>query len=281
MEAGSVDVQALLPEEAEKLRNLREIERYLGRVIDEHQRILGSHFDLKALYTSELEKMAEMSLVRRFSLRTELFDKVLANPAALGRLDIFLAPLFNRAPAKIFNPRKVTEEQRARRTAEDEETTEDVDFDEAAWREEQARLQQEKLAKYAACLTFLLGALAARGEVRLSALAEAAAEDEAKRAALLPDVHIFKEVMVELLKAASLDVEALRREAKHFRLSAMVLDILDEHPAWGRIRRIEAQKLYEAPPVIFRGVPDGAGSERVVRCSEGVLRVQEGNEDGV
>ena len=289
MEAGSVDVQALLPEEAEKLRNLREIERYLGRVIDEHQRILGSHFDLKALYTSELEKMAEMSLVRRFSLRTELFDKVLANPAALGRLDIFLAPLFNRAPAKIFNPRKVTEEQRARRAAEDEETTEDVDFDEAAWREEQARLQQEKLAKYAACLTFLLGALAARGKVRLSALAEAAAEDEAKRAALLPDVHIFKEVMVELLKAASLDVEALRREraayireeAKDFRLSAMVLDILDEHPAWGRIRRIEAQKLYEAPPVIFRGVPDGAGGERVVRCSEVILRVQEGNEDGV
>ena len=125
--------------------------------------------------------------------------------------------------------------------------------------------------------------------MRLSALAEEAAEDEAKRAALLPDVHIFKEVMVELLKAASLDVEALRREraayireeAKDFRLSAMVLDILNEHPAWGRIRRIEAQKLYEAPPVIFRGVPDGAGGERVVRCSEVILRVQEGNEDGV
>jgi len=50
---------------------------------------LGSHFDLKALYTSELEKMAEMSLVRRFSLRTELFDKALKNPAALGRLDAF------------------------------------------------------------------------------------------------------------------------------------------------------------------------------------------------
>ena len=106
---------------------------------------------------------------------------------------------------------------------------------------------------------------------------------------LLPDVHIFKEVMVELLKAASLDIEALRREraayireeAKDFRLSAMVLDILDEHPAWGRIRCIEVQKLCEAPPVIFRGVPDGAGSERVVRCSEVVLRVQEGNEDGV
>lgn len=99
---------------------------------------------------------------------------------------------------------------------------------------------------------------------------------------LLPDVHIFKEVMVELLKAASLDIEALRREraayireeAKDFRLSAMVLDILDEHPAWGRIRCIEVQKLCEAPPVIFRGVPDGAGGERVVRCSEVVLRVQ-------
>ena len=289
MEAGHVDVRVLLPDDEEKLRNLREIERYLGRVIDEHQRILGSHFDLKALYTSELEKMAEMSLVRHFSLRTELFDKVLESPVALGRLDAFLAPLFNRAPQKIFNLRKITEEQRLRQMPEEEMTTEDVDFDEEAWREEQARLQKEKLAKYAACLAFLLGSAAECGKVKLSALWEAAEADEVKRAALLPDVYIFKEVMVELLKAASIDVEALRQErasyireeAKDFRLSAMVLDLLEENPAWGRIRFIEARKLYEAPPVVFCGVPDGAGGERIVRCSEVTLRVQEEKEDGV
>ncbi|WP_314620072.1 hypothetical protein [uncultured Selenomonas sp.] len=37
---------------------------------------------------------------------------------------------------------------------------------------------------------------------------------------------------------------------------------------------MEAHKLYGAPPVVFRGVPDGAGGERIVRCSEVVLRVQ-------
>lgn len=289
MEKGCVDVRSLLPEEAEKLRNLREIERYLSRVIDEHQRILGSHFDLKALYTSELEKMAEMSLVRRFSLRAELFDKVLARPAALGRLDAFLAPLFNRAPEKIFNLRKITEEQRARQTSEEEMTTEDVDFDEEAWRKEQERLQQEKLAKYAACLAFLLGSAAERGTVKLSALSRESEEDAAKCAALLPDVRIFKEVMVELLKAGAVDIEALRaerasyirEEAKDFRLSVMLLDLVEEHRAWGPIASVEARKLYGAEPVVFRGVPDGAGGERVVRCSEVVLRVRKEREDGV
>lgn len=289
MEAGQVDVRSLLPEDEEKLRHLREIERYLSRVIDEHQRILGSHFDLKALYTSELEKMAEMSLVWHFSLRTELFDKALKNPAALGRLDAFLAPLFNRAPAKIFNLRKITEEQRMRQASEEEMTTEDMDFDETAWREEQERLQQEKLAKYEACLAFLLETAAERGTVRLSALREAVQADEAKRAALLPDVRIFKEVMVELLKTAVIDVEALREEkasyireeAKGFCLGAMALDLLAEHRAWGRIREVEARKLYEEAPVVFHGVPDGAGGECVVRCSEVVLRVRKEKEDGV
>ena len=282
MERNRVDVRALLPEDADKLRNLREIERYLSRVIDEHQRILGSHFDLKALYTSELEKMAEMSMVRRFSLRTELFDKVLARPAALAKLDAFLAPLFNRDPQKIFNLRKITEEQRARQGLEEEVTTEEVDFDEEAWQEQMARLQQEKLAKYAACLALLLGSAAERGTVDLSTLSRQVEEDAEKRKALLPDVHIFKEVMVELLKAGVIDIEALRaerasyigEETKDFRLSVMILDLVDENPAWGRILFVEAHKLYGAPPVVFRGVPDGAGGERIVRCSEVVLHVQ-------
>ena len=88
--------------------------------------------------------------------------------------------------------------------------------------------------------------------------------------------------MVELLKAGIIDIEALRaerasyigEETKDFRLSVMILDLVDENPAWGRILFVEAHKLYGAPPVVFRGVPDGAGGERIVRCSEVVLHVQ-------
>ena len=39
------------------LNNLRAIGRYLTQTLDEHQRILGQHFDLKKLYDEELEKL--------------------------------------------------------------------------------------------------------------------------------------------------------------------------------------------------------------------------------
>ena len=103
LEETRIDVHALGVGEEEKLKNLREIERYLGRAIDEHQRILNGHFDLKSLYTNELEKMAELSLVQRFNLRTDLFDKILAEPDALSRLEIFFHPLFNRDPDQVLN----------------------------------------------------------------------------------------------------------------------------------------------------------------------------------
>ena len=90
----------------ENLENLRIIESYLNRTIDEHQKILSSHFDLKALYTRELEALSQMSLIRRFSMRNDFYDKVLENPSALGNLDYFLRPLFNREPDKVYNLNK-------------------------------------------------------------------------------------------------------------------------------------------------------------------------------
>ena len=51
LEETNINVKRLSPKDEEKLNHLKEIERYLNRAIDEHQKILNSHFDLKALYT--------------------------------------------------------------------------------------------------------------------------------------------------------------------------------------------------------------------------------------
>ena len=96
LEEENINVRRLGEKEEENLENLRIIESYLNRTIDEHQKILSSHFDLKALYTRELEALSQMSLIRRFSMRNDFYDKVLENPSALGNLDYFLRPLFNR-----------------------------------------------------------------------------------------------------------------------------------------------------------------------------------------
>lgn len=89
LEEENINVRRLGEKEEENSENLRIIESYLNRTIDEHQKILSSHFDLKALYTRELEALSQMSLIRRFSMRNDFYDKVLENPSALGNLDYF------------------------------------------------------------------------------------------------------------------------------------------------------------------------------------------------
>ena len=80
LEDENINIKALNDEDLEKLQNLQEIERYLSRSIDEHQKILNKHFDLKDLYSNELEQMSKMTLIKRFSLRNDLYDKIIEHP---------------------------------------------------------------------------------------------------------------------------------------------------------------------------------------------------------
>ena len=78
-------------------------------------------FDLKSLYTKELEQLSQMSFIRRFSLQNELYEKILENPRGLERMEIFLRPLFSNTPEKIYNLKKATELQKPIRKKEVEE----------------------------------------------------------------------------------------------------------------------------------------------------------------
>lgn len=55
LEEKDITIQKLADDERENLGHLKTIEGYLNQALDEHQRILNSHFDLKSLYTKELE----------------------------------------------------------------------------------------------------------------------------------------------------------------------------------------------------------------------------------
>ena len=288
LEETQIDVRTLDAEEEGRLKNLREIEVYLGRAIDEHQRILNGHFDLKSLYTDELEKIAEMSLVQRFNLRTELFDKLLADPGSLSRLEIFFHPLFNRDPDQVLNLNRAFEPQRVRTGDEDDGSTEDIDFDEEAWKAEQERLKKIKLKKYEDSLSVLMSEAMQKKAVSLSAV-QAGFKDESDRDQLIPDINIFKEIMVELLRARAIDITALRREradyiheeSGDFRLNNMILKLLDDHPAWRKAAKLTIEKIPGAGPVVFRNVQDKAGLTRTIRCSDVMIRISEGEADGI
>lgn len=88
------------------------IGRYLTGTLDEHQKILGQHFDLKKLYDYELENYSNMTMVQRFPFRSGIYDKILKDAALLVNADRILNPLFIGQTDKIFNPEKMLEFQK-------------------------------------------------------------------------------------------------------------------------------------------------------------------------
>ena len=185
-----------------------------------------------------------------------------------------------------FNSYKINTQERIRElenaqidirtlTSEEEDSTEEVDFDEEAWKEEQERLKKEKLRKYEKSMKALLRPVMQNNKVKLSAIG-AGLCDEDERAQLIPDINIFKEIMVELLRAREIDIEALRKEraefiqeeSDDFRLNDMLLKILDENPEWKNVSKLTAKKIPGAEPVMFEKVRDESGNLRTIRCSD-------------
>ncbi|WP_251209899.1 hypothetical protein [Acetatifactor aquisgranensis] len=281
LEEMNLNVRRLDEKEEEKLRNLGIIESYLNRAIDEHQKILSSHFDLKSLYTRELEQLSQMSFIRRFSLRNELYEEILKRPEGLSRMEIFLRPLFGNEPEKIYNLKKCTELQRPLRKKGEDETEAVMEFGDEEWMQEEERLRQQRLAGYEGCLLFLLQRAmgADTGEVSLEEIRQGLDADGEDYARLLPSVQIFKEVMVELLRGREIDIEVLREERRNFigefssgfQLNEMLLNLIEMHGLM--IRKVTVYRIEDGKVIAFEHVPDDTGRQKTVCCSNVLIRV--------
>ena len=283
LEEMNLNVRRLDEKEEEKLRNLGIIESYLNRTIDEHQKILSSHFDLKALYTRELEQLSQMSFIRRFSLRSDLYEKILEHPEGLERMEIFLRPLFGNEPDKIYNLKKSTELQRPLRKKGEDEAGAVMEFGDERWMEEEERRRRQKLAQYEDCVLFLLRrALETKsGEVSLEEIRRAMDGEEGGESfsALLPSVQIFKEVMVELLRGREIDIEVLREERRNFigessggfQLNETLLNLIDAHGL--PVRKVTVYRIEDGKVISFENVPYEGGVRKNICCSNVLLRV--------
>jgi len=282
LEEMNLNVRRLDEKEEEKLKNLGVIESYLNRTIDEHQKILSSHFDLKSLYTRELEQLSQMSFIRRFSLRSELYEEILKSPEGLSRMEIFLRPLFGNTPEKIYNLTKATELQKPVRKKGEEEPQAVLEFGDETWMEEEERLRQQKLAKYEDCLLALLQkAMAAEEkEISLEAIRQGMEEGGEEFQRLFPNVQIFKEVMVELLRGREIDIQVLREERRNFigefsggfQLNEMLLNLIEEHAL--PIHRITVYRIEDGKVISFENVPDQAGRYKNICCSNVLIRTR-------
>ena len=282
LEQQNINVRKLNAEEEEKLENLHIIEGYLNRTIDEHQKILNSHFDLKLLYDRELQSLAQMSLIQRFSIRTELYDKVLENPQALENLDIFLRPLFHQEIPKIYNLNKSMELQRPIRKKVEEDTGELLDFDEEQWQEELERKKKEKLKRYEDSLAFIIDEALKKGSLTLAELKDILQQDEQAQKVCIPTIDVFKEIMVELIRNREISIETLRKEkseyiteqANDFQLNDMLLGLTEDNASRRKIKRIFVEKLGDGAVVEFEHVQDELGNEKTIRCTNVMIALE-------
>ena len=274
LEEQNINVSKLSQTDEEKLNHLKTIEYYLNRGLDEHQKILNSHFDLKILYDKELELLAQMSLIQRFPFRMELYDKVLQDASLLERLDIFLRPLFYQEPEKVYHLNKAMELQKPIRKKKIEENYEVIDFNEEDWQEELLERQREKLKRYEDSLGFLLDAVIQKGTITLQELKQLA-ESEEKVSVWIPTIDIFKEIMVELIKSREIDFTVLRKEKSEyiaeqtmeFQLHEMLLQLVEQKKQENQFSKLFVWKLEDSPVVEITELYDEQGRMRTIRCS--------------
>lgn len=281
LEEENINIRKLSKKEQQDLNNLRVIGEYLTRVLDEHQKILNSHFDLKILYTEELERLSQARLIQRFSMRRDLYDKVLKQADTLENMDMFLRPLFNRNPEKIYNLNKAFSYEKSVNAGMEKDTEEEVDFDEEAFRREKEEKLQKKLLVYEKSLQYLLEKASVTGEVSLGQLKDRLDIYPEEKEIFIPNVDVFKEIMVELIRNRTIDIATLKKERREyiqeqpdgFQLSEMILKLVEEQPENNDITSIEVERLENEEAITFSEIKDEENRRKTIRCSNVLIRL--------
>lgn len=281
LEEENINIRKLSKKEQQDLNNLRVIEEYLTRVLDEHQKILNSHFDLKILYTEELERLSQARLIQRFSMRRDFYDKVLKQADTLENMDMFLRPLFNRNPEKIYNLNKAFSYEKSVNAGMEKDTEEEVDFDEEAFRREKEEKLQKKLLVYEKSLQYLLEKASVTGEVSLGQLKDRLDIYPEEKEIFIPNVDVFKEIMVELIRNRMIDIATLKKERREyiqeqpdgFQLNEMILKLVEEQPENNDITSIEVERLENEEAITFSEIKDEENRRKTIRCSNVLIRL--------
>ncbi|AGK98604.1 hypothetical protein [Clostridium pasteurianum] len=270
-----IHIKELNKEEEENLNNLRIIEKYLSRTIDEDQRVLKKHFNLKDVYGKELENISKMSLIERFNFRKEVYDRILDDPNKLEDIDIFLRPLFKMQPGKFYNINKALEYQKAIRKAEIEDD-EEISFDEKEFIEAETKKKLEKLEKYKGVIEILIELAIGRNKISLGEINSLIKESETLRITLIPTVEIFREVIIEMLKNRTIDIAEIREERKNsvesgeieFQLNKSILEIIDSNNSFKKIAKIKVEKILDHEDVKLEGLKNENGDIKNFICSD-------------
>ncbi|MBD7912481.1 MULTISPECIES: hypothetical protein [Clostridium] len=271
-----INIRDLTEEEEENLKNLRVINEYLGRTIDEEQKILLKHYDLKEIYRQELENISKMSLIERFDLKKELYNKILENPKLIGSIDRFLAPLFLKEPIKSYNINKAFTYQTLIKEIPKENDETLLNFAEDESEDWINKKKKERIEKCNVVISTILELALDNGKITLKNLAELTRISEITKTNLLPTVEIFREVMVEMIKSREINIKELKEERKsfidngeiEFQLNKSILEIMDLNPRFQAIQDIKINKLEKNENIRIENIIDENGNYKNFICSD-------------
>ena len=280
-EEKDIHISDLSEEENEKLANLRIINDYLGRTIDEEQRILKSHFDLKRIYGEELENISKMALIERFDIKKEVFNKVLEDSGKLDNIHLMFSSLFTKNPDKNYNINKAFEFQKPVRAKDNEEDEEILSFNEEDVIEAENKRKLQRIEKCNKVIELILEFTLKNGKITLSEINNMIKENEVLVELLIPTVEIFREVIIEMLKVKDINIDELREERKtaienceiEFQLSNSILDVIDRNKFLSKILNIRISKIELGEDVKLEQVKNEEGEYRNFICSDIVFEV--------
>lgn len=277
-EEKEISLKGMKKEEKENLNNLKIIEDYLSRALDEQQKIFSQHFTLKSLYAKELENYTAMSLVKRYNFRTELYDKVLENAELLQYMHKVFSTLFLKNVEKVYHPAKALEKQQRIRKKKAEDAELELEWEEEAYQEEQKQKNMEKMEKYRKSLTFLLEKLVAKQRMTLEELFSTISDEE--KEILVPNLEIFREILIELLTGQNINITELKKEKEShfveemvkFQLNEMLLEIVETNQ-WNSLQWLDVKKAENEKKVRIENVRNEDGDIRAIQCSDLIFEI--------
>lgn len=280
-EEKDIHIKDLNEEEMENLMNLRIINEYLGRTIDEEQRILKNHFDLKRIYGEELENISKMSLIERFDIKKEVFNKILENPNKLDNIHLLFSSLFTRNPDKNYNLNKAFQFQQPVRAKDNEDDEELLSFNEEDIIEAENKKKLERIEKCNKIIELILEFACEKGKITLSEINNKISESEVLKDVLIPTVEIFREVIIEMLKVRDININELEEERKtsidnneiEFQLNKSILELIDRNDLLSNVSEIKVNKVEFGEDIKLEHVKDENGDYKNFICSDIVFEV--------
>ena len=224
-----------------------------------------------------------MALIERFDIKKNLYDKILENPQLLENIHIFLNPLFSKKPNKIYNINKAFTFQTVIKNGQEEEDEQLEEINEEYEEEIKTKKKRERLEKCNRIISIIMENALPKERITLAELLDLTDDNEALKREFVPTVEIFKEVLVEMIKARNIDISELRQEKKtfidsgeiEFQLNNSILDIIDENIEFKNIKYISINKIERNSEVKIKNVIDENGNYKNLICSDLLFEVKE------